>query len=148
MDQTFGPFGSKLGNQIFLEVLPLLVVRHFLTQIRAPKIFFMDLWMLDIAASYHYMQFQGKLKNQTWKIEKNLVLGLIFANLAQIQAANFFLKIWLCQSLDAMVSYLHVQYQKKLQIQSLENLVTERQTNRQTHRGTGTQEWFHRMLSN
>ena len=65
MDQTFGPFGSKLGNQIFLEVLPLLVVRHFLTQIRAPKNFFMDLWMLDIAASYHYMQFQGKLKNQT-----------------------------------------------------------------------------------
>ena len=88
--------------------------------------------MLDIAASYHYMQFQGKLKNQTWKIEKNLVLGLIFANLAQIQAANFFLKIWLCQSLDAMVSYLHVQYQKKLQIQSLENLVTERQTDRPT----------------
>ena len=27
-------------------------------------------------------------------------------------------KVWLCESLDIMVSYHHVQYQKKLMIQS------------------------------
>ena len=45
---------------------------------------------------------------------------------------SFFSKIWLHQSLDIMVSYHHVQYQKKLKIQSWENLVTDRQTNSQT----------------
>ena len=46
---------------------------------------------------------------------KNLVLGLILAHLPQIWAAFFFFsqKIWLHQSLDVMVSYHHVQYQKK-----------------------------------
>ena len=43
----------------------------------------------------------------------------------------FFLKIWLRQSLDIMVSYHHVKYQKKLKIKSWENLVTERQTDGQ-----------------
>ena len=38
----------------------------------------------------------------------------------------FFSKIWLCQSLDIMVRYHHVQYQKKLMIQSGENLVMDR----------------------
>ena len=44
----------------------------------------------------------------------------------------FFSKIWLRQSLDIMVSYHYVQYQKKLMIQSQENLVTGRQTDGQT----------------
>ena len=47
---------------------------------------------------------------------KNLVLGPILAHLAQSLATNFFFffsKIWLHQSLDIMVSYHHVQYQKK-----------------------------------
>ena len=79
--------------------------------------------MLDIATSYHCMQLE--------KMAKNLVLGLILAHLALIPAANFFSKIWLCQSLNVMVSYHHVQYQKKLMIQSCENLVTDRQTDRQ-----------------
>ena len=39
---------------------------------------------------------------------KNLVVGLILAHLAQIRAANFFKNI--------MVSYHHVQYEKKLMI--------------------------------
>ena len=30
----------------------------------------------------------------------------------------FFSKIWLCQPLDIMINYYHVQYQKKLMIQS------------------------------
>ena len=48
----------------------------------------------------------------------NLVSGPILVHLGQIHAANFFSKIWLRQSLDIMVSYYHVQYQKKLIIQS------------------------------
>ena len=44
--------------------------------------------MLDIVASYHYMQFQGELKNQTWENgKKKLVSGPI---LAQIRVAIFF----------------------------------------------------------
>ena len=41
--------------------------------------------MLDIAASYHSMQFQGKLK-----LAKKLVSGPILAHLTQIWAPNFF----------------------------------------------------------
>ena len=46
-------------------------------------------------------------------------------------AAKMTSKIWLSQSLDIMGGY-HVQYQKKLTIQSRENLVTDRQTDRRT----------------
>ena len=41
----------------------------------------------------------------------------------------FFSKMWLRQSLDIMISYHHVQHQKKLKIQTL---VTDERTNRQT----------------
>ena len=62
---------------------------------------------------------------------KNLVSGPILAHKTQIQAAKFlFSKIWLRQSLDMMVSYHHVHYQKKLMIQSWESLVTDRQTDK------------------
>ena len=47
-------------------------------------------------------------------------------------AAKMTSKIWLSQSLDIMGGYHHVQYQKKLTIQSRENLVTDRQTDRRT----------------
>ena len=73
---------------------------------------------------------------------KNLVLALILVHLTQIQAAIFFFfffKIWLRRSLDVMVSY-PVQYQKKLMIQSSENLVTDGQTDRQRDRQTDGQE--------
>ena len=77
-----------------------------LDQIWAPKNFvhgFYFYYMLDIVASY-----QGKLITKLENIAKNLVLGNQF----------FFSKIWLGQSLDIMVSYHHVQYQKNLLIQS------------------------------
>ena len=62
---------------------------------------------------------------------KKLVLGLILAHSTQIRAAKyFFSKSWLCHSLDVMVSYYHVQYQKKPMIQSWENLVTDGQTDK------------------
>ena len=67
---------------------------------------------------------------------KKLVSGPILAHMAQILAAKFsFSKIWLRQSLDIMVSYHHVQYQKKLMIQSWENLVTDCQTDQSDFTG-------------
>ena len=45
------------------------------------------------------------------KWQRNLVLGPILAPFAQIQF--FFSKIWLSQLPNIMVSYHHVQYQKK-----------------------------------
>ena len=82
--------------------------------------------------------------NQTWENSKKnkLVLGLILAHLAQIWTTNPPpKKIWLRQSLNTMFSY-HVQYQKKLMIQSWENL-----TDGRTDGQIDGQEWFHRMLS-
>ena len=69
--------------------------------------------MLYINASYYFMQFQGKLINQTWENGKNLVM--------------FFKKYG-----SVMVSYHHIQYQKKLMIHSWENLMTDGQTDGQT----------------
>ena len=70
--------------------------------------------------------------NQTWENSKKnkLVLGPILAHLAQIWTTippppTPKKKIWLRQSLNTMFSY-HVQYQKKLMIQSWENLMDGR----------------------
>ena len=89
---------------------------------------------------------------------KKQVLGLILAHLAQIWAENLvgpnlskleksqktllLGPIW-TQSLDIMVSYHHVQYQKKLMTQSWDNFVTERRTEGRTD----GREWFYRMMS-
>ena len=58
---------------------------------------------------------------------KNLVSSQILNHLSQIRAANFFFKN-LATSLDNMACYHHVQYQKKIMIQSWENLVTDGRT--------------------
>ena len=44
----------------------------FSTNLSPPKIFceFYIYYMLNIVATYHCMQFQGKLMNQTWKNDK------------------------------------------------------------------------------
>ena len=66
---------------------------------------------------------------------KNLVSEPVEAHLTQIREAKYiyiFSKIWLRQPLDIMVTYHHVQYQKNLMIQSWENLVTGRLTDRRT----------------
>ena len=69
--------------------------------------------MLDIVASYHCMQFQGKLMIQTQETGKkphfDPDLDPLAPNLGQQ-----FPRIWLHQSLYIMISYHHVQYQKKL----------------------------------
>ena len=71
---------------------------------------------------------------------------------AQVWAANSsFFKIWFCQSLDIIVSYHHVLYQKKLMIQSWENLVTyirkNGRTDGQTDRRTDRQTYNSFMIS-
>ena len=82
--------------------------------------------MLDIVASYYCMQFQGKLMNQTREKGKKPCFRHDFGPFAPNSGPQiFFSKIWLRQSLDIMVSYHHVQYQKKLMIQSWENLVAD-----------------------
>ena len=50
-----------------------LILGPILAQIWAPNFFwgFYFYYMLDIVASYHCMQFQGKLINQTWENGKN-----------------------------------------------------------------------------
>ena len=65
---------------------------------------------------------------QTQENDKKTHFGSNLGPLAPNLDRNFFSKIWLRQSLDIMVSYHHVQYQKKLMIQSWENLVTDGQT--------------------
>ena len=78
--------------------------------------------MLDIIANYHYMQFQGKLMNQTWENSKKIALGPI---LAQIWTARIFF-----QKSGFVSRWYHGQLssctisEKKL-IQSWENVVTD-----------------------
>ena len=109
----FVPFGQDLGSPIFFFV--------GFTSIR---------YLLYNVVIYHCLQFQGKLVNQTWENDKKpnfrSNFGLYFDH--QI----LFSKISLRQSLDIMVSYHHVQYQKKLIIQSWENLMTDGQTDKRT----------------
>ena len=92
-------------------------------------------YILDIVASYHYMQFQRRIINQTWENAKKPSFGPNFGPFGpNLGHQIFFSKIW--QSLDIMVSYHHAQYQKKLMILSWENLVTEGRTDRRTDRRT------------
>ena len=66
---------------------------------------------------------------------KNLVLGLILADLAQNTGCRlFFPKIWL----EVLVRYHHVHNQNKLMIQSWENLVTGGQADEQTDKNNFT----------
>ena len=60
------------------------------------------------------MPFQGKLMIQTQENGVKSHFGLLDPKSGRI----FFSKIWLRQSLNIMVTYYHVQYQKKLMIQS------------------------------
>ena len=71
--------------------------------------------------------------NQTWESgKKTPSFWPNFGPFGPNSGHQIFLnKIWLCQSLDIMVSYHHVQYQKKLMIQSWKNLVTDNPIYRQ-----------------
>ena len=100
--------------------------------------------MLHIIIIYDCVKFQGKLVNQTWENGQKTSFGSDFGPSGPNSGRQFFCfllffsKICLGQSLYIMVSYHHVQYQKKEQkiIQPWENLVTDGQTDRQTDRQT------------
>ena len=91
--------------------------------------------MLNIVASYHRIQEISRilivLQENLWfklkKWAKNLILSLIYVRWAQIRAQI------LLQSLDIMVIYHHVQYQKKTN-DSILKKCSDGQTNRQTHK--------------
>ena len=71
MDQTWE--NGKKKNKLILG----LVLVHFDPKLVPPK-FFCGLYlylMVYIVASYHCMQFQGKLINQTWKKGKKPSFG-------------------------------------------------------------------------
>ena len=77
--------------------------------------------MLDIVGSYHCMQFQGKPIIQTQEDGDKLYFGPVGRKFGAaiffvfFFCFSFFLKN-LASSLDIMVGYHHVQYQKKLMI--------------------------------
>ena len=108
-----------------------------LTQIWIPK-FFLWIWpLLDVrhCCKLSLYAIARKTNEPNLRNGKKPSFGIL-THLAQIRAANVFSpppNIWLFQSLDIMVSYHHVQYQKKLIIQSRENLVTDRWTDGQTN---------------
>ena len=70
--------------------------------------------MLDIVTSCHCIQFQGKLIIQTQENGKKPHFGPDLVLLGPNSGGQIFSKIWLCQSLDIMVSY-YVQYQNMIQ---------------------------------
>ena len=110
----FGPFGPNLGSKTFFHEFYLY-------------------YMLDIVASYHCMEFQGKLMNQTWENSKKTNFGPDLGPFdPNLKHQFLFSKTWLRLSIDIMISYHGVQYQKKLMIQSWVNLVTDGWTDRQT----------------
>ena len=91
--------------------------------------------MLEIVERYHWMQFQGKLMNQTWKNgSKEQFRTWFWPICAKFGPPKFFSKIWLCYSVDILNSYHHVQYQKKLVIKSWQDLVTDGWTDWRTDR--------------
>ena len=78
---------------------------------------------------------------------KNLVSVPILVHLAQI----FFSEIWLRQSLDIMISYHHVQYQKKTNdpiLRKFSDGRTDGRTGRQTERQTGENDIIGRCPTN
>ena len=120
-----------------------------LAQIWSPKFFFVDfisIWCYTFLQAIIVCNSRKTNKPNLTKCQKNIVSGLVLAQLTQIRAAKFFKKSgWL--SLDIIVSYHLVQYRKKIMIKSWENVVGARRTDGQTDKRTHRREWFHRTLS-
>ena len=77
--------------------------------------------MLDIVASYHCMEFHGKLTTQTQENGKKTNFGPDLDLLGPNSGRHFFFffsKIWIRQLLDIKVNYHRIQYQEKLITQS------------------------------
>ena len=91
--------------------------------------------MLDNITSYHCMQFQEKRIIRSQENDKKPHFGPDLGPLdPNTDRQIVFKKMQLRQSLDIMVSYHHIKYQRKLRIPILRKLSDER-----TDRQTGTQ---------
>ena len=89
------------------KLIPGPILTH-LTQMQTQHFFFRKLYLyqkLDIVASYQPWQFQVKLISQAEENTKNLILVPILAHLAQIQAKNFFRKLYLYKKIEIVLSY-------------------------------------------
>ena len=70
--------------------------------------------MLYIAASYHCMQFQGKLMNQTWKNGKKPSFGSDFDPFGlNLGPQNFFYGFYLNKKSHIVASYHCMHFQGK-----------------------------------
>ena len=110
----FGLFGANLVPKSFLWVLSLLYIGHCCKP--------------SIVCNLNEAIEPNLRKCQKFDFEPNF--GVFGPNLGHHFISS---KVWLHQSLDVMVSYHHVQYQKKLIIQNLE---TDEQMDRRTDRPT------------
>ena len=63
-------------------------------------------WMLYIVASYHCMQFQVKLMNQTWENGKKPSFGLDFDPFCPNLGPNFYFVDFTCQFAIMLTSYV------------------------------------------
>ena len=96
-----------------------------------------------MAARYHCMQFQGKLMNQTLENGKKTSFKPIIGPFGRNLGSQ---NIWLHQSQGIMVSYHHVQDQKKTN-----DPILIKQSDKQTHRGQRdrqTSDFIGRCLTN
>ena len=98
-----------------------LISHPILVQIWVPIIFFVDFTSTrceTMLQAITVCNFKKNVRSKLKKMAKNLILDLIKAHWAQIWAGNFFVfffkKSGKNQTLHIMVSYHHVQYQKKL----------------------------------
>ena len=88
--------------------------------------------MLDIVASYHCMQFQGKQMIQTQENDEKPHFGPDLDSMDTNSVCKFF---FLDQSLDIMVNYHRIQYHKKINDPILRKL-SEGRTDRRTDKRT------------
>ena len=96
------------AQKIFSWILPLLDVRHYC-----------KLLLYTISKKTNELNLRKWQKTYFW--------ARFWTICPKFGLPIFFAKIWLHQLLDNMASYYHVQYQKKLMIQSWKNLVTDGQ---------------------
>ena len=130
---NFGLFGPNLSSKKFFHG-------------------FDPYYTLDILASYHCIQFQGKLMNQTWKNGKKTNFGPNFNPFSpNLSHQIFFLKN-LAPSVTRHYCQLSIcTISEKNNDQILRKLShgrKERWTDRLKDGQMDGWEWFHRMLSN
>ena len=121
-----------------------------LAQIWAPKFFSWTLLLLDVKhccklSLYAFSRKTNELNLRKWQKSS---FGPNFDPLWPKFGHQFFFKSLACQSLDIMVSYHHVEYQKKLMIQFWENLVTDGRTDGQTGGQMDENDFIGRCLTN